>query len=98
MNTVVKKILACAALAAVVAISTGAADQQQLIEETYTVRPGDTLWSISEDYLQKNTGGRRYILDFKYSIQKSNPWLQQRPSGCEIYPGDQLKITYWVKE
>lgn len=66
-----------------------------LVEETYVVRPGDTLWDIAETYCSKNTGTRRYILEYKSSIEKMNPWLLERHGM--IYPGDRLNITYWVK-
>lgn len=67
-----------------------------LVEETYTVRPGDTLWGIAEEYLAKNTGTRRYILEYKEGIYENNPWLVDRKGM--ICPGDQLTLTYWVKE
>lgn len=67
-----------------------------LVEETYTVRPGDTLWDIAEEYVQKNTATRRYILEYKSGIEELNPWLMERKG--EIYPGDEIKVTYWVKE
>ncbi|WP_298595110.1 LysM domain-containing protein [uncultured Mitsuokella sp.] len=66
-----------------------------LVEEVYTVRPGDTLWSIAEEYLQKNTGTRRYILEYKAGMEELNPWLMERKG--EIYPGDEIKVTYLVK-
>ena len=66
-----------------------------LVEETYTVRPGDTLWDIAEEYLQKNTATRRYILEYKEGIYENNPWLVER--GGLIRPGDKLTLTYWVK-
>lgn len=66
-----------------------------LVEETYTVRPGDTLWGIAEEYVAKNTATRRYILEYKSGIEENNPWLMKRKGM--IYPGDRLKITYWVK-
>lgn len=67
-----------------------------LIEEVYVVKPGDTLWGISETYLRKNTGTRRYILEYKSGIEELNPWLLERHGM--IYPGDKLTLTYWVKE
>lgn len=67
-----------------------------LVEETYTVRPGDTIWGIAEEYLAKNTGTRRYILEYKEGIYENNPWLVDRKGM--ICPGDQLTLTYWVKE
>ena len=67
-----------------------------LVEETYVVRPGDTLWDIAETYCSKNTGTRRYILEYKEGIYENNPWLVDR-KGL-ICPGDQLVLTYWVKD
>ena len=66
-----------------------------LVEETYTVRSGDTLWGIAEEYVAKNTATRRYILEYKSGIEENNPWLLERKGM--IYPGDQLTLTYWVK-
>lgn len=66
-----------------------------LVEEVYTVRPGDTIWGIAETYCAKNTGTRRYILEYKSGIEELNPWLLERKG--EIYPGDKLTLTYWVK-
>lgn len=66
-----------------------------LVEEVYTVRPGDTLWGIAEEYVKKNTGTRRYILEYKSGMEELNPWLLDR-AGM-IYPGDKLTLTYWVK-
>ena len=66
-----------------------------LVEETYTVKSGDTLWDIAETYCAKNTGTRRYILEYKSGIEEMNPWLMERHG--EIYPGDEIKVTYWVK-
>lgn len=66
-----------------------------LIEEVYTVCPGDTLWGIAEEYVAKNTATRRYILEYKEGIYENNPWLVER--GGLIRPGDKLTLTYWVK-
>ena len=59
------------------------------------MRPGDTIWGIAEEYLQKNTATRRYILEYKEGMYENNPWLMERHG--EIYPGDKLTLTYWVK-
>ena len=67
-----------------------------LVEEVYVVRPGDTIWGIAEEFCEKNTGTRRYILEYKSGMEELNPWLMERKG--EIYPGDEIKVTYWVKE
>lgn len=67
-----------------------------LVEEVYVVRPGDTIWGIAEEYVAKNTATRRYILEYKAGMEENNPWLLDRKG--EIYPGDEIKVTYWVKE
>ena len=67
-----------------------------LVEEVYVVKSGDTLWDIAERYVAKNTGTKRYILEYKEGMYENNPWLLDRDGM--IYPGDKLKVTYWVKE
>ena len=66
-----------------------------LVEEVYVVKSGDTLWDIAETYVRKNTGTRRYILEYKSGIEELNPWLLERHGM--IYPGDELTLPYWVK-
>ena len=95
-----KKIIAGGAIALVAILCAGAATHEGgnnavLVEEVYVVKPGDTLWGISETYLRKNTGTRRYILEYKAGMEELNPWLMERKG--EIYPGDEIKVTYWVK-
>lgn len=96
-----KSILVGGAFVATAALCSGAVNPWDdggavLVEEVYVVRPGDTLWDIAEEYVAKNTGTRRYILEYKSGIEELNPWLLERKG--EIYPGDKIKVTYWVKE
>lgn len=95
-----KAIIAGGIVAGAAILCAGMATQEDgknavLVEEVYTVSPGDTIWGIAERYVAKNTGTRRYILEYKSGMEELNPWLLDRKG--EIYPGDKLTLTYWVK-
>lgn len=97
IESVVKKSLTAAALIGAAVICAGFYDgNQQYVEEVYTVQKGDTLWDISSEYMKKNTGGRRYILEYMSGIRESNPWLVE--THDQLHPGDKLIISYWVKK
>lgn len=97
-----KKLIAGCCIAGAAILLAGACnpwndgENAVLVEETYIVRPGDTIWGIAERYVAKNTGTKRYILEYKEGMYENNPWLMER-AGM-IYPGDELRMTYWVKE
>ena len=92
-----RKFIAGVALIVSVGFLVGCYDgPQKLVETTYIVREGDTLRDISEAYLPLNTGGRRYILEFEEGMVELNPELQQ--DRGKIYPGQKIRINYWVKE
>ena len=98
-----KKVIVGCALAGLAILFAGAASEPWdggknavLVEEVYVVRPGDTIWGIAEEFCAKNTGTKRYILEYKAGMEENNPWLMERRG--EIYPGDKIKVTYWVKE
>ena len=96
------KLIAGCTLAGLALLFTGACNPWEdgrnavLVEEVYTVRPGDTIWGIAEEFCAKNTATRRYILEYKSGIEELNPWLLDRHGM--IYPGDRLTLTYWVRE
>ena len=96
----VKKVIAGCCIAGAAILCAGAATYEGgknavLVEEVYIVKSDDTLWDIAETYVRKNTGTRRYILEYKSGIEELNPWLLERHGM--IYPGDELILTYWVK-
>ena len=96
-----KKIIAGCCIAGAAILLAGACSQQEtntapvLVEEVYVVKSGDTIWGIAEEFCAKNTGTRRYILEYKEGMYENNPWLLDRDGM--IYPGDEIKVTYWVK-
>ena len=64
-----------------------------LVEVTVTVKSGDTLESIAQEYIKKNTYGAREIHEFIDGIRELNEWLLKR----DIRTGDTLRINYWEK-
>lgn len=69
-----------------------------LVTETYTVQPGDNLWTIADRYMQKNTYAPREIREFYHGIIEANydTVFRGRMPGM-IYPGDKLQINYWTQ-
>ena len=97
-----KKVIAGCVIAGLAILFAGAASEPWddgknavLVEEVYVVQNGDTIWDIAETYCARNTATRRYILEYKAGMEELNPWLMERKG--EIYPGDKIKVTYWVK-
>ncbi len=97
IESALKKFLAGTAIIGAAVICAGFYEGDQVrVETVYTVQPNDTLWSISEEYLKRNTGGRRYILEFKEGIKELNPWLVDTHEQLQV--GDKIKISYWIKK
>lgn len=88
-----KKLIALVMLLVAIYIATGFYETGKLVEEVYTVKSGDTFWSISEDYLKKNTGKRMYIMELQQNIRDLNPELQE--NHCQVRPGQKIRIKYW---
>lgn len=95
----IKKITVGIALVAVTVTTCGFDHQGKLIEDTYTVKQDDTLWSIASIYIDKNTHGPRDIREFMSGIAELNyDRIFKGREPALIYPGDELRINYWVKE
>lgn len=83
-------------LLTVAVTSCGNAALGTMVTEVYIVQQGDTLWSISERFLPKNTHSDRYILEFMEGIKQEN--YQLFDNGRVLQPGDQVRVNYWIKE
>lgn len=59
----------------------------------HTVRPGETLWSIAEDYYCAEA---ECFEAFKYRVSADNAALTA--GGRYLQPGDQLYIRYYVNQ
>ncbi|MBU2704133.1 hypothetical protein Ga0466249_005287 [Sporomusaceae bacterium BoRhaA] len=62
------------------------------VTETYTVTTTDTLQSIAERFITKNTGTVRKIDEFEEGIRELN--FDVIGNG-DVRKGETLKITYW---
>ena len=59
---------------------------RDVVTEIYTVKPGDTLWSIALEHKPEEMDTRQYIRKLK----KANPGLT-----AEIMPGEAVEIVIW---
>lgn len=80
-----------------VSCSEGSEHANCLVTEIYTVKSGDTLWEIAQQYITKNTYGPREIREFYHGIIELNYDLFADRVPGEIHPGDKLTINYFVK-
>lgn len=69
----------------------------RLVTDVYTVQKDDTLWSISETYMAKNTYGTRNVAEFYEGIIELNYELFRGRERGMIKAGDELKVKYWTR-
>lgn len=94
----IKKAAICVALVGIAAISIGAASRpatgtQHPVEITYTVQPGDTWWSIVEEFRERDADDR-YVLEYGQELEQLNEGIDT----CNLTPGQTLRIQYQVKK
>lgn len=62
--------------------------------ETYTVKPGDTFWTISHYYRDKDSRNI-YIFDYQDELRRLNPQLSTNSYQLSI--GDKIQVRYLSK-
>lgn len=62
-----------------------------LIHDAHHVVEGETLDSITQAYMKKNTYGPRGFEEFREGIIDLN-----NLRDMEVHPGQELRINYWV--
>ena len=92
-----KKTAACAALAGLAILFMGLAGRPaagtHLVDTTYTVKPGDTWWSIVEHYREIDVDDP-YIFDYKHEMEQLNKGVDLG----NLMPGQKLRIQYRAKD
>ncbi|MBP2629850.1 MAG: Peptidoglycan-binding lysin protein [Firmicutes bacterium] len=95
-----KKIVTCSLLVGSTVILTGGnyPANTEMVHDVYIVKSGDTLQSISDEYMQKNNYGPRNRDEFMYGIIQLNynDIFKNRDEN-KVLPNDELRINYWVK-
>lgn len=89
-----KKVFFLMAAMMIMISATCLASPYQLVEAEYTVQVGDSLESIAQAYMAKNTYGPRELKEFKSGIVQLNTWLLDR----DLQAGDTVRVNYWVRE
>ena len=63
------------------------------VKEIYEVSKNETLDTITDKFIKKNTYGPREHREFRQGIIELNTWLLER----ELKAKDRLEIRYWRK-
>ena len=92
MIDMLKKIIMAVMLTVTIAGFGEAAPKWVLIHDVHNVVEGESIDSIAQVYMEKNTYGPREFVEFREGIIELND-LRGR---TEVHPGQKLKINYWV--
>ena len=88
-----KRVFLLLAAMMIMISSTCLSSPYRLVEAEYSVKSGDTLDTIAEDYMARNSYGPRELQEFKSGIIQLNVWLM----GRDVQAGDVVKVNYWVR-
>lgn len=76
-----------------------------MVEEVYVVQKNDTLWTVGEKFIVKNTYSRRDLREFTEGLYEANyddVFRDREAQGWarpkEVFVGDTLRVRYWVRE
>jgi nucleoid-associated protein YgaU len=102
VNSLRKLVIGCLIASSAMVLTGGIKNNHanyELVQDVYTVERGDTLWSIADQYMKKNTYGPRDIREFISGIVELNydDVFKSRDGNHYIYPNDKLKINYWIE-
>ena len=96
MSNKLKRALTFAAVIMFGAVNIGNfnADSYDLHVDSYKVKSGDTFWSVTQIYRDKDARNL-YIFDYQDEVRRLNPYLVD--NNCQLQPGDVIKLQYAPK-
>ena len=86
MKKPIKRTLTLLAAVLCIGCCIKASGDRGTVTQVYIIQPGDTLWSIAEEYKEPGTDTRQYIRKLK----QTNPGLT-----AKIMPGQAVEIVIW---
>ena len=94
MKKIISLIVFCLILFSSACFASSLGKSWIFVQDVHLVRQGETLDSIAQDFMKKNTYGQREIREFTEGIRELNSWLEKR----DIHYADILYINYWIKK
>lgn len=94
MKKIISLIVFCLILFSSACFASSLSKPWIFVQDVHLVRQGETLDSIAQDFMKKNTYGQREIHEFTEGIKELNPWLEKR----DIHYANILYINYWIKK
>ena len=96
MSNKLKKAFYAAALVlfGLLNVSNFGADDPNLHVDTYKVKSGDTFWTVTQIYRDKDARNL-YLLEYQDEVCRLNPYLVD--NHRQLQPGDIIKLQYAPK-